>query len=383
MKITILTPNFSSNCLGRAYILAKMLSCRWQVEIVGPMFGESIWSPVADEKDIEFKPCKLKSHDHYLFNLRKIMKKIDGDVIYVSKPLMTSFLPGLLCKFFKKKPLILDIDDWDLGFVKESYKKLSGFCRFKHFVHSFLDYACYWNILFMEKLVNLADVKTVSNSFLKEKFSGRLIYHARDAQIFDPQRYDAKALKVRYGLSSKKIVSFIGTARKHKGLDTLIEAVSLIEDQDLVLMFVGLEGRENPYGLMAKEKLGLSRVMIFGKQLFSKIREYLAISDVIVVPQEDNFSTKGQFPAKIFDAMAMAKPVVSTDVNDIPKVLDGCGLIVPSKDAEKMAEAIKSLIDNEKYSADMGKRARERFLEKYSYEKVGKALFEVFSKYEK
>ena len=383
MKITILTPNFSSNCLGRAYILAKMLSYRWQVEIVGPMFGKEIWSPVAEDRDMEYKPVKLQRNSQFLLNICKIMKKIDGDIVYVSKPMMTSLFPGLLCKLFKRKALVLDIDDWDLGFSLDSYEKLSIFGRFKNFVHSLVDYEYHLNIMFFEKLINLADERTVSNSFLQEKFSGKLIPHARDSQLLNPQSYDSKALKEKYGLGSKKVIAFIGTAREHKGLNTLIEAVSLIEDQDLVLMLVGLEGRENPYGLMAKEKLGLSRVMIFGKQEFSKIGEFLAISDIIVIPQEDNFSTKGQLPAKIFDAMAMAKPIVSTNVNDIPKVLDGCGLIVPSKDAEKMAEAIKSLIDNEKYSADMGKRARERFLEKYSYEKVGKALFEVFSKYEK
>lgn len=383
MKITILTPNFSSNCLGRAYILAKMLSSRWQVEIVGPMFGESIWFPVVDAKDIAYKPIKLKRNSHFLINLGRIIKKIDGDVIYVSKPVMTSFLPGLLCKLFRRKTLVLDIDDWDLGFTLGSYKKLSSFERLKNFVHSLTDYAYHLNILFFEKLVHLADGKTVSNSFLQERFSGTLIPHARDSQLFNPQNYDSQALKTKYGLSDKKIVAFIGTAREHKGLSVLIEAMSLIDKSDMVLMLVGIDGRENSYAAMAKEKLGLSRVMMFGRQKFSKIGEFLAMSDLIVVPQQIDSAALGQFPAKIFDAMAMAKPIISTDVNDISKVLDGCGIIVAHQDAKAMSEEIQSLIEDSQRSIALGIKAREKFLANYSFEVVGKALIDVFVKYEK
>ena len=383
MKITILSPNLSGNCVGRAYILAKMLSKRWQVEIVGPMFDGDIWLPVANDKDIEYKALKLKKESHFLANISSLMKKISGDVIYVSKPLMTSLLPGLLCKLLYRKTLVIDIDDWELGFVKESYEKLPGIKRFKNLVRSFWDYSYYWNILFMEKLVKFTDYKTVSNSFLKTKFSGELIYHARDAQLFDPQNYDVKTLKAKYGLSSKKVISFIGSPRKHKGLSTLIDAISLIDSQDTVLMLVGVNDWEDNCGLMAKEKLGSSRVALFGKQSFSKLGEFLVISDVIVVPQEDNIATKGQFPAKIFDAMAMARPVVATDVNDIKAVLLDCGLIVPPQDAQAMADAIKSLINDKQFSIKLGQKAREKFLKNYSYESVSQTLFSIFSKYER
>ena len=383
MKITILSPNLSGNCVGRAYILAKMLSLRWPVEIVGPMFGEDIWSPVANDKDIEYKALKLKKNEHFLLNIGRLMKKISGDVIYVSKPLMTSFLPGLLCRLLIRKPLVIDIDDWELGFGKDSYEKLSRFRRLKNFIRSFWDYSYYWNILLMEKLVNLADEKTVSNSFLQDKFFGKLIYHARDSQLFDSQNYDAQALKVKYGLSSKKVVSFIGTARKHKGVDTLIEAMSLVDDSDTVLMLVGLDGREDIWGLTAKEKLGVNRVVLFGKQEFSKLGEFLAISDVIVVPQEDNVATKGQFPAKIFDAMAMARPVVATDVNDIKAVLHDCGVVVPPHNAQAMAAAIKSLINDKQFSIELGQKARDKCIKHYSYESVSKILIDLFRKYEK
>ena len=52
MKISILTPDLSHNCLGRAYLLAKILQRRYEVEIVGPMFGEGIWESVINNWSI-------------------------------------------------------------------------------------------------------------------------------------------------------------------------------------------------------------------------------------------------------------------------------------------------------------------------------------------
>ena len=42
IKISILSPDLSHNCLGRAYLLAKILQRHYEVEIIGPMFGEDI-----------------------------------------------------------------------------------------------------------------------------------------------------------------------------------------------------------------------------------------------------------------------------------------------------------------------------------------------------
>lgn len=42
MKISILTPDLFHNCLDRAYLLAKILQRRYEIEIVGPVFGDVI-----------------------------------------------------------------------------------------------------------------------------------------------------------------------------------------------------------------------------------------------------------------------------------------------------------------------------------------------------
>lgn len=388
MKISILSPDLSDNCLGRAYLLAKILQRRYEVEIVGPVFGNGIWKPVANDKSITYKFVNITGRFKPYLQIRKLSQKIDGDVIYASKPLFTSFGVGLLIKVVQKKPLILDIDDWEMGFKKESNKSLSLSHSIKDLVSSGLflyGMGSYWNILFMEKLAPFSDKITVSNTFLKDKFGGAIACHGRDTKAFDPKRFNIDLVKEKYGIEkSKKIVMFFGTPRLHKGIEDLIKAISVIEDQDVVLVIVGIDDRDQYSKNLAKttkKTLG-RRFKGFGLQPFETVPEFLTMADIVVIPQRKNFSTMGQMPAKVFDAMAMAKPIIASKISDLPEILDGCGWIVEPENPEQLAEKIQYVLDNSEEAKAMGNKARQKCIEKYSWDAMEEILLKVFGKYE-
>jgi len=387
MKISILTPDLSHNCLGRAYLLAKILQRRYEVEIVGPIFGDGIWEPVANDKSIEYKSVKISGRFKPYWQIRKLAKKIDGDVIYASKPLFTSFGVGLLKKLSNSKPLILDIDDWQMGFMKEIYSSLSLAQSFKFLATSalfFYSMSSYWNTLFGEKLSHLADEITVSNNFLQDKFSGTIVWHARDTEAFNPEKFDGSSLREKYDIArNKKVVMFSGTPRAHKGIEDLIEAINLLQTQDVLLTLVGADEGSYSQNLitMADKKLG-ERLKVFGLQPFEKVPEFLAMSDVTVIPQKRNLASVGQLPAKVFDAMAMAKPIVATAVSDLPEILDGCGWIVEPESPEQLARAIQHVIDHPEEARQMGQKARQKCIENYSWDAMEKILVNIFRKYE-
>ena len=388
MKISILTPDLSHNCLGRAYLLAKILQRHYEVEIIGPMFGEGIWEPVANDKSIIYKAVKISGRLKPYWQIGELIKKIDGYIIYASKPLFSSFGIGLLKKVLKKKPLILDIDDWQMGFVRENYSRLSIYRRFRFIASStlyFYSLGSYWNNLINEKLINFADEITVSNNFLKEKFGGNIIWHGRDTDNFNPQKYNRKLLMKKYKINdSKKVIMFLGNPREHKGVQILINAISMIKNKDIVLFIVGIGDNDN-YGKKltktAKEMLG-DKYKGFGIQPFEKIPEYLNLADIIIIPQKKNFATVGQIPAKVFDAMAMAKPIIATNVSDLPEILDGCGWIVEPENPEKLAEAIQNVLKNPKEAEEIGQKARQKCIEKYSWDAMEEILLNIFKKYE-
>ena len=74
MKISILAPDFSHNCFGRAWLLAKVLQRHYDVEVIGPVFGEGIWKPLANICDFDLK--SVKGYANGRFELRKMLRMI-------------------------------------------------------------------------------------------------------------------------------------------------------------------------------------------------------------------------------------------------------------------------------------------------------------------
>jgi len=85
---------------------------------------------------------------------------------------------------------------------------------------------------------------------------------------------------------------------------------------------------------------------------------------------------------KIFDAMAMEKPIIATRVNDMPKVLDGYGWIVDPQSPHQISEAIKYILSHYEEAKRKARIARSRFLRYYSFDALSKKLFKIFKKYE-
>ncbi len=361
LKVSILSHNLSSNCLGRAYILAKALSDVYDVEIVGPVLSSGIWEPVSGDTTIIYK--KLGKS----LNPFRLMSAVDGDIVYAVKPRTASLGTGLLVKLFKRKKLVLDVDDWEVGFGKDF-----GILGIGYGILSFWDLDSIIPTWLMEKMIPFADAITVSSSFLQKKFGGTLIPHFRDTDVFNPRRFDRKALRGKLGVEGKRVVMFLGSIEPYKGIDTLLSAFDAIRRDDAILMLVGASDKARA----SLPQRGYLRVI--GPQPFEKVPEFLAAADVVALMQRQNSaSTQGQLPAKIFDAMSMEKPIIATRVSDIPRILNGCGIVIEDT-PEELASAIRWLFDHPEQAAVMGRAARERCIEEYSYSAMRPKLEKVF-----
>jgi glycosyltransferase involved in cell wall biosynthesis len=391
MKISILTHDLSRNCLGRAYLLAKILQRQYEVEIVGPIFGDGIWEPVANDKSIAYKPVESSGRFKSYWQIKALFRRITGDVIYASKPLFSSYDVALLKKYFSKRPLVLDIDDWQLGFLEVRENRIrstTGLRRLKMLKGSMKRFLLkpdnsYWWVKFNEWLVRFANEVTVSNNFLKTRFGGTIVWHARDTTAFNPDNFDKSSIRKKYGLGQdEKAVIFCGTPTPYKGIEDLITALKEIPDVKLII--AGLKERQYCRKIVAKAKseLGEKRIMPFGLQPFSLIPEFLAMSDIVAIPQKNTSHTIGQMPAKVFDAMAMAKPIVASSTCDLPEVLSGCGWIVEPGKPKELTSAIRHIFDNIEEGKRKGWQARKRCEVKYSYNAMEKSLHKLFHKYE-
>jgi glycosyltransferase involved in cell wall biosynthesis len=76
--------------------------------------------------------------------------------------------------------------------------------------------------------------------------------------------------------------------------------------------------------------------------------------------------------------MACAVPVVSTNGGALSEIVGDAGVIVPTADAEALAEAIAQLLDDEPQRARLGAAGRERILDRFSWTVCAEQMIEYY-----
>ena len=374
MKISIISFDLGNNCLGRAYLLGKVLSRHYDVDIHGfvfPYSGNKIWEP-CDTGEFQYKVIQGRHFPFFLKSMTDMMRSIRGDVIYASKATLPSFGVALLKKYFSGKPVVLDIDDIETAW----FENLKGIQRWKRILQPYGPIYTTW----IENYINSADeITTVSTQLQKKYGRGVIIPHGKDTKHFDPAKYDRNKLRKELQITDVKIIMFLGTVRPHKGLDHIVQALNILDRDDIRLMVVGA-GTDPKCENMLIE-LGKGKVILKNKIPFNDIPKYLHAADLVVLSQKKTALSYGQIPAKIFDAMAMAKPIIATNISDLSLILEGCGIVVEPEDILGLAEKIAWVFSNPFEAEEMGRRAREKCITDFSWDTMEKKLVAIFEKY--
>lgn len=379
LKVSLIVSDLSAGGSVRAFLLGQVLEkLNYEVEIVGFLFGKELYaSPPAGIKVIYVNG---NSYPDFIPAAQEILRKIDGDIIYAVKPKPTSFGLSLIKRLRNRCPIILDMDDWELswygGFdwkyrptIKQFYRdifKKDGALRFP-------DHPLY--ISWMEKLVSQADALTVDTQFLKDRFGGVYLPNGKDTSMFDPDKYDPETSRVRYGLSGLRILMFPGAPRPHKGVEDVLIALDQINQPDLRLVIVG----GSPYDdyddqLIRQWGRWIIKLPSYPVEVMPEI---VAAAHIVVVPQRNTPIAIAQFPLKLTDGMAMAKPVLSTRVGDIPEILNETGYLVDPGCPEQIAEKIQWIFQNLESVTDKGVKARARCVANYSVDAMALILSDL------
>jgi glycosyltransferase involved in cell wall biosynthesis len=366
VKVSVLCFDLADNAVARAWLLARLLEPMGTVELVGPCYGQTVWTPLASSS-VPHRSIPGAKLPRLAAALPALLRLADGDVIYASKPRLASAGVGYLKRLTAGRPLLLDIDDWEVGFFLHA-----GFwSTFGRALNVGSAKGLPWTWL-MERLTALAGGVTVASRFLERKFGGVLIPHVRDTDAWSPGMSDRNEMRRRLGVEHSSVVMFLGTPRGYKGLDDLCAAVTRLARPALTLVVVGA-APDSPVGRqLAAAHPGIRLV---GRVPFDEVPAYLAAADVVAVPQRESSDTRGQVPAKIFDAMAVGRPIVSTRVSMIPEILDSCGVVVAPGDVDALARGIALLLDAPDHAAALAARARERCVARYSFAAARRALF--------
>jgi glycosyltransferase involved in cell wall biosynthesis len=380
-KVSLVVSDLSGGGAIRAFLLAQVLrKLNFEVEVVGFQFGKELYAIPPSNVPVYSVPGK--NYPEFFGVAKNLLQKIDGDIIYAVKPKPTSLGISLLKKLQKNRPLIVDMDDWEMSWyggddwkyrpsLKQLYRdifKENGQLRQP-------DHPLY--VKWTEKLVARADAITIDTEFLKQRFGGAYVPNGKDTEMFDPAKYDAEASRERYGLYGYRILMFPGAPRPHKGVEDVLMALESLNEPDLRLAIVGGSPYDD-YDQKLSEKWG-RWIIKLPKFPVEEMPSIVAAAHIVVVPQRQSLTAIAQFPLKLTDGMAMAKPILATRVGDMPEILAGTGHLVDPGNPEQIAAKIQSIFQNYESALEQGKQARERCIAYYSIDAMSATLSEVIS----
>ncbi|MCP1727885.1 PEP-CTERM/exosortase A-associated glycosyltransferase [Natronospira proteinivora] len=162
-----------------------------------------------------------------------------------------------------------------------------------------------------------------------------------------------QALRREWGIPPDALVlGYVGSMPQYEGLDDLIEAVARLREQgqdNLYCLLVG-DGDQLSRLKWQAHRLGVSEQIKFtGRVPHEQVGDYYAAMDVMVFPRKPQPVTEIVSPMKPFEAMALGKPVLASDVAALAEIVkDGeTGRLFEKGNVDSLAEAIATLADDD------------------------------------
>jgi glycosyltransferase involved in cell wall biosynthesis len=172
---------------------------------------------------------------------------------------------------------------------------------------------------------------------------------------------DGGEIRKRYKLEEKVIVGFVGILKRLWGIYTIVECAKQVfpRHNALHFMIVGA-GKELEDIERLIEANGLTgRFTLTGGVSHSDIPKYIAAMDIGIAPycRKEPFHGSAM---KIFEYMAMGKPVIASAQGQIKTVINHGenGLLIEPDDSDGLAKAILKLGGDKSEMSNMGMKAR-------------------------
>ncbi|MFA5118284.1 MAG: glycosyltransferase family 4 protein [Candidatus Omnitrophota bacterium] len=279
------------------------------------------------------------------------------DIVYERYAFLN--LGGFCMSLLGKKPLFLEVNFTTQTTV---YPKRTGiFSWLETAIERLVFRHAVIIIVISDKLKN--DIAAMGVAF--EKII--VLPNAVDIEKFKLE-CDPQEIRLRHGIQKgDKVIGFVGSFYPWHGVDFLLDAYKevLAFRRDVRLLLIG----DGQMSAKLKEQVareGLNDYVIFtGPVSHDNLPGYLAAFDIGVMPDSNNYGS----PMKIFEYMAMAKPIVAPRLSPIESVIvhGRQGLLFPQRDKQGLVDALMQLLSDDGLCARMGSLGREKVIAEHTW----------------
>lgn len=246
-------------------------------------------------------------------------------------------------------------------------KRFYSFIRMQAFVARRLDRVI---------TVSQSSAKDTSRFFKVLADKLRVVYNGIDTEIYS---MNEEASQDRDGL-----VMVANTDDRKKGVLYLLQALQMLRQDGIKLTIVDDAERHSSYiedvgplpsyGLKLVKKLNLDGMVHFtGRLTHKELAQHYSGAQIAVVP-----SLYEGFGIPAAEAMACGTPVIATTGGALPEVVGDAGILVPPRNADALATAIKQLLNDKQAQRQMSEAGRKRVREQFNWEQAARKTLDVY-----
>lgn len=364
---------------ARAFFIARALAERGhRVTILMPPYDNPADSGRTWEQDgVRLENLVVRRDDlwHRLVvpvRLARRAARLEPDVVHVFKPIGYSGLAGIYLRLFSRRPVVLDTDDWEGAGGWSDVNRLPALWR--------------WFSAWQERwLSRHADVVTVASRTLQAWIEGlgvepaRVVYlpngpdpHLREAAA--PLEAETAQVRQELGVGDAPLALYLGHVPRGSDLDLAVEAMAQLGEElpqaRLVVAGPG-EGLADLRQQVYQRGLDEQVLIVAGWIEHDCAPRYLGAADAIVAPYRDTLINRAKCPAKVVQAMALGRPVVTSRIGqNVEYVEDGrSGLLTTPGDAADLARALRAVLSDRELAAELGRNGRQRIWAQFDWQR--------------
>lgn len=286
-------------------------------------------------------------------------------VIVATSPQFFAGWAGVITSWLRWTPLVLEIRDiWPDSIVTVGAMKKGGIIRILEVLEKWMYRSSNAIVVVTEGLKEDIQSKNSGPQAIK------VITNGVDLNRF-PLIAPNLELRSKWQLQGKTICAYVGTVGMAHGLEVVLEAAEILKKKgrkDVGFLIVG-EGAERAELQKNSEIRALSPwVRFVGRIPKEKIPEILASVDLLLIHLKKNKLFESAIPSKIFEGMAMNKPLLVGVEGEIRDIIQrsGCGIGFEPENPVDLVENIEKLIDDPDFRNTMENSGRSFVSENFS-----------------
>lgn len=287
------------------------------------------------------------------------------DVIIATSPQFFCGWAGVVSQFFRRKPFILEIRDiWPESITavgamrKSSLTKILEWLEKKMYLSA--DHIVAVGMGYRDNVAAKADVQNRIS----------VIYNGVDGSHFTPGNLDQEFL-ARFGMANRFVCSYVGTIGMAHGLETVLDAAETLKREqqtEIGFLLVG-DGAMRKELEQQTQQRGLEYFVRFtGRLDKSEMPKVLASSDALLVHLRACELFETVIPSKIFEAMAMKRPIIMGVRGESAEIVrrSGAGIDMEPSNASDLVACVQRLRNDRDLYERLSESGREFVLNRFS-----------------